>query len=61
MRRVRTILVVSMMVASFYMAAGTAWARSDALQRGTAWTDAEDPTLVNLPDGISWELSPIAF
>jgi hypothetical protein len=50
-----------MMVASFYMAAGTAWARSDALQRGTAWTDAEDPTLVNLPDGISWELSPIAF
>ena len=40
MRKLKTILVAFVMVASLYAAAGTAWARSDELQRGTSWTDA---------------------
>ncbi len=58
MRKLKTILVASVMVASLYAAAGTAWARSDELQRGTSWTDAGDTTV---PDGISWELFGFAF
>jgi hypothetical protein len=56
MRKLKTILVASLVAASLYASAGTAWARSEQVQRGTSWTDAGDLTV---PDfgilGISWE------
>jgi len=56
MRKLQTILVALVMVASLYAAAGTAWARSDSLQRGTSWTDVADTTVPDLGIlGISWE------
>ena len=58
MRKLKTILIASVVAASLYAAAGTAWATSDVLQRGTSWTDAGDTTV---PDGISWELSSFVF
>ncbi|HKC90421.1 MAG TPA: hypothetical protein VKE23_03730 [Candidatus Limnocylindria bacterium] len=56
MRSLKRILVASLVVASLYAAAGTAWARSESLPLGTAWTDADDPGLWDGPSGISWEL-----
>ncbi|TME65965.1 MAG: hypothetical protein E6I54_02730 [Chloroflexi bacterium] len=61
MRKLKTILVAFVMVASLYAAAGTAWARSDELQRGTSWTDAGDVTGSDADLGISWELFSFAF
>ena len=60
MRKMKTILVACMVAASLYAGAGTAWARSVELERGTSWTDAGDPTGdPTAPDvgilGISWE------
>jgi hypothetical protein len=40
--------------------AGTAWARSDTIQCGTAWTDVEETTPTE-PLGVSWELANFAF
>jgi hypothetical protein len=60
MRKLKTILVASMVAASLYAAAGTAWARSESVHRGTAWTDADDATVLDGPIGVSWEL-PFAF
>jgi hypothetical protein len=56
MRTLRTILVASVVAASLYAAAGTAWARSDSGHRGTSWTDGAllMPAPV-LPAGTSWE------
>jgi hypothetical protein len=56
MRKLKVILVATMVVASLYAAAGTAWARSDSGQRGTAWTDTDGPALSGGPSGASWEL-----
>jgi hypothetical protein len=56
MRKFKTILVASIVAASFYAAAGTAWARSESVHRGTAWTDGDGVTLLSEPGGISWEL-----
>ena len=56
MRKLQTILVALLMVASLHAAAGTAWARSEAVHRGTAWTDADVPTLSSEPSGVTWEL-----
>jgi hypothetical protein len=61
MRKLKTILVASVVVASLYAAAGTAWARSDTLQRGTSWTDADGMTLPSQPSGVSWELFGVSF
>ena len=61
MRKLKTILVASIVAASLYAAAGTAWAASDVLQRGTSWTDDPDTSLPTVPDGISWELSSFVF
>ena len=61
MRKLKTILVASVMVASLYAAAGTAWARSESGQRGTAWTDGGVPTLSGEPSGASWELFGFGF
>jgi hypothetical protein len=59
MRKLKTILVASLVVASLYAATGTAWARTDPGQRGTSWTDDTDTSVPALPDigtlGISWE------
>ena len=58
MRKLKTILVALMVAASLYATAGTAWARCDALQQGTAWTDETDPvapTPTFTASGISWE------
>ena len=60
MRKLRTILVASMVAASLYAAAGTAWARSESVYRGTAWTDADGTTVLDGPIGVSWEL-PVEF
>ena len=59
MRKLKTILVVSLVAASLYGAAGTAWARSDVPQRGTSWTDVGDTDVPDL--GISWVLLTFAF
>jgi hypothetical protein len=56
MRKLKTILVASVVVASLYASAGAAWARSDTLQRGTSWTDTGELTLPSEPGGVSWEL-----
>jgi hypothetical protein len=59
MRKVKTILVTAVMAASLFAPAGTAWARSDAIQCGTSWTDVEDTA--SEPIGVSWELWEFAF
>jgi len=56
MRRLKTILVASVVAASLFAAASTAWARSDSTQRGTAWTDADGQAMLGDPSGVSWEL-----
>jgi hypothetical protein len=57
MRKLKTILVASIVVASLYAASGMAWARSETGQRGTAWTDdVETTTVWDGPIGVSWEL-----
>jgi hypothetical protein len=61
MRKLKTILVVSLVIASLYATAGTAWARSDSIQRGTAWTDLRGSSLVGDPGGVSWELFGLRF
>ncbi len=58
MRKLRTILVACVVASSLYAAAGTAWARSESLQRGTSWTDADGSTGFAEPSGVSWEASP---
>ena len=58
MRKLKTILIAFMVAASLFATAGTAWARSDGLQRGTAWTDETDPVAPGpafTASGISWE------
>jgi hypothetical protein len=59
MRKLKTILVASLVAASLYAAAGTAWAKSDMGHRGTSWTDDTDTSAPTVPDigilGISWE------
>ncbi len=55
MRKLKTILVASVVVASLYAASGTAWARTESGQRGTAWTDVEDTNVLDGPVGVSWE------
>jgi hypothetical protein len=58
MRKLKTILFAFMVAASLFATAGTAWARSDGLQRGTAWTDETAPVAPAagfLLSGISWE------
>jgi hypothetical protein len=56
MRRLKTILVASLVAASLYAAAGTAWARSEVLQRGTSWTDSGDAMIVDLPFGVTGDV-----
>ena len=56
MRKLQTVLVAFVMVASLYVAAGTAWARSDSSTRGTAWTDVNGQALPDEPIGVTWEL-----
>jgi hypothetical protein len=56
MRKLKTVLVVSLVAASLYAAAGTAWARSDVLQRGTSWTEADGGEVLDGPIGVSWEI-----
>jgi hypothetical protein len=55
MRKFKTIVVACMVAASLYAAAGTAWARSESLERGTSWTDADGFTGFAEPIGVSWE------
>ncbi len=55
MRKLKTILVALVVVASLYAASGTAWARTESGQRGTAWTDVEDTSVLDGPTGVSWE------
>jgi len=55
MRKLKTILVAAVVVASLYAASGTAWARTESGQRGTAWTDVEDTNVLDGPTGVSWE------
>lgn len=59
MRRLKTIFMAMVVAASLYAAAGTAWARTDGLERGTAWTDTGEPIVPDI--GISWETFTPAF
>ena len=61
MRKLKTILVASVVAASLYAAAGTAWARSESLPRGTSWTDFDGMTLPSQPGGVSWELFGVSL
>jgi hypothetical protein len=56
MRGLKTTVIASLVAASLFAAAGTAWARSESTQRGTAWTDADGQTVLGDPSGVSWEL-----
>jgi hypothetical protein len=58
---VKTIFVAAVMAASLFAAAGTAWARSEMVQCGTAWTEAEAPLTSSEPNGVSWEVWDFAF
>jgi hypothetical protein len=60
MRKLRTILITCVVASSLFAAAGTAWGRSDGVQRGTAWTDGETPVVFD-PFGVSWEGLPISL
>ena len=60
MRKLETLLVALVMVASLYAAAGTAWARSESTSRGTAWTDVDGQVLPADPIGVTWELGPVS-
>jgi hypothetical protein len=60
MRRLKTILVASVVVASLYAAAGTAWARESG-GLGTSWTDVEEFTVWDGPIGVSWERIDFGF
>jgi hypothetical protein len=60
MRKLKTILVTCVVAASLYAAAGTAWARTDSLERGTSWTDVGPAGLVE-PTGVSWEEIPLSL
>ncbi len=55
MRKLKTIFVPSVVAASLYAAAGTAWARSESGQRGTAWTGAGAETSWGDPDRASFD------
>ena len=55
MRKLKTIFVASVVVASLYAAAGTAWARNESGQRGTAWTDAGTATSWSDPSRASFD------
>ena len=55
MRKMKTIVVASLVAASLYAAAGTAWARSESLGRGTSWTDLDGSMGFAEPAGVSWE------
>ena len=54
MRKLKTILVTCVMASSLIAAAGTSWAATASVDRGTSWTDAEGGTW-ELPGGASWE------
>ena len=61
MRKLKTMLVACMVAASLYAAAGTAWARSESLERGTSWTDVDGFTGFVEPAGVSWESSDLSI
>ena len=61
MRKLQTVMVALVMVASLHAAAGTAWARSESSTRGTAWTDVDGQALPEEPTGVTWELLGFAF
>jgi TPP-dependent pyruvate/acetoin dehydrogenase alpha subunit len=56
MQKLKTILVASVVAASLFAAAGTAWAQTESGQRGTSWTAADGATVSDGPAGASWEL-----
>jgi hypothetical protein len=55
MRKLKTILVTCVVASSLFAAAGTAWATTASLERGTSWTDSGDATNLDEPIGVSWE------
>jgi hypothetical protein len=57
MRKFNAILVASLVAASLYAAAGTAWARSEVSQRGTSWTASKDAMVLDVPAVLSWKSS----
>ncbi|MEK6207470.1 MAG: hypothetical protein AABM32_07500 [Chloroflexota bacterium] len=54
MRKLKTILVTCIVASSLFAAAGTAWARSASVERGTSWT-ADQEWTGGQPGGASWE------
>ena len=54
MRKLRTILVTCVVASSLFAAAGTAWASTAPVERGTSWTAYEGEAWSG-PVGVSWE------
>jgi hypothetical protein len=54
MRKLKSVLVTCIVASSLFAAAGTAWASTATLERGTSWT-ANDAWTWGEPGGISWE------
>lgn len=54
MRKLKMVLVSCVVASSLFAAAGTAWARTAPVERGTSWTAGEDWTPYG-GEGISWE------
>jgi hypothetical protein len=56
MRKLKTILVACVMASSLFATAGTAWASTASIERGTSWTDLGDWNVWDDPGGMSWEM-----
>ena len=54
MRKLKTILATCVMASSLFAAAGTTWASTATVERGTSWT-ANLAWTSGDPGGISWE------
>ena len=55
MRKLKMVLVTCVVASSLFAAAGTAWARTATVERGTSWTADLNWTPWTDGDGISWE------
>jgi hypothetical protein len=56
MRKLKMILVTCVVASSLFAAAGTAWASTSTVERGTSWTSEAGSTIWGDPGGISWEM-----
>jgi hypothetical protein len=59
MRKLKMVLVSCVVASSLFAAAGTAWARTAPVERGTSWTAEEGWMTWDDPGGVTWEMFEI--